>query len=136
MKVYRAFINPEWRTLEMLENAERSIHVAVRQSPEGDAPPILDVGWVIARRLFFEKRSPALGDDKHLHFRLLSAGFSHRKAVLLLWGLSAFFGALSLFLQTEGKVYLLVVMLLVMIMLGLWVTRRSKSSASQSSRPS
>ncbi|MBI4122642.1 MAG: undecaprenyl/decaprenyl-phosphate alpha-N-acetylglucosaminyl 1-phosphate transferase [Parcubacteria group bacterium] len=98
--------------------------------------PILDVGWVIARRLFFEKRSPALGDDKHLHFRLLSAGFSHRKAVLLLWGLSAFFGALSLFLQTEGKVYLLVVMLLVMIMLGLWVTRRSKSSASQSSRPS
>jgi|SRR5687768_1815838 len=43
MKVYRAFINPEWRTLEMLENAERSIHVAVRKSTEGAAPPILDV---------------------------------------------------------------------------------------------
>ena len=43
MKVYRAFINPDWKTLDMLENAERSIHVAVRRSTEGAAPPILDV---------------------------------------------------------------------------------------------
>lgn len=43
MKVYRAYINPEWKTLEMLENAEISIHVAVRKSTAGAAPPILDV---------------------------------------------------------------------------------------------
>lgn len=94
--------------------------------------PILDVVWVIARRLFFEKRSPAAGDALHLHFRLLSAGFSHRKAVMLLWGLSAFFGVTSLLFQTEGKVYLLAVLALVMLMLALWVTRRSKSSRQSS----
>ncbi len=43
MKVYRAFINPEWRTMDMLENAEKTIHVAVRKSTAGAAPPILDV---------------------------------------------------------------------------------------------
>ena len=43
MKVYRAFINPEWKTLDMLENAETSIHVAVRKSTNGAAPPILDI---------------------------------------------------------------------------------------------
>ncbi|MDP1709346.1 MAG: MraY family glycosyltransferase [Candidatus Komeilibacteria bacterium] len=88
--------------------------------------PILDVVWVIVRRLFFEKKSPASSDDKHLHFRLLSAGFSQRKSVLLLWGLSAMFGTASLFMQTKGKVYLLLVLVIVMIILGLWVTRRSK----------
>lgn len=43
MKVYRAFINPEWKTLDMLENAETAIHVAVRKSTSGAAPPILDI---------------------------------------------------------------------------------------------
>ena len=92
--------------------------------------PVLDVAWVIARRAFFEKKSPALGDSKHLHFRLLMAGFSQRKSVLILWGLSALFGIVSLFLQTRGKVYLLLVLVLVMIILALWVTKHSKSSAS------
>ena len=34
--------------------------------------PILDVAWVILRRLFLEKKSPAIGDSKHLHFRRIS----------------------------------------------------------------
>ncbi len=88
--------------------------------------PILDVAWVITRRLFFEKKSPTIADSKHLHFRLLLAGFSHKKAVFLLWGFSAFFGSVSLLFQTKGKTYLLVVLILVMLILGLWVTRRSK----------
>lgn len=92
--------------------------------------PVLDVAWVILRRAFLERRSPAFGDSKHLHFRLLTAGFSKRKSVLILWGLSALFGIASLFLQTRGKVYLLLVLLLVMIILALWVTKRSKFSNS------
>lgn len=43
MKVYRAFINPDWDTFGMLENAEKTIHVAVRKSTSGAAPPILDI---------------------------------------------------------------------------------------------
>ena len=89
--------------------------------------PILDAGWVIFRRLLIEKRSPVQPDDKHLHFRLLQVFFSQKKAVLILWGLALFFGTASLFLQTRGKIFLLVLLLAIMIILGLWVTRRSKN---------
>ncbi|PIZ81408.1 MAG: hypothetical protein COY02_02205, partial [Parcubacteria group bacterium CG_4_10_14_0_2_um_filter_41_6] len=57
--------------------------------------PILDVIWVIIRRLFVEHRPVGTGDSKHLHFRLLTAGLSHRQSVLLLWGLAALFGIAS-----------------------------------------
>ncbi|MBK0402957.1 heme NO-binding domain-containing protein [Adhaeribacter sp. BT258] len=43
MKVYRAYINPQWRTLDLLEHAENTIHVSVRKSTAGAAPPILQV---------------------------------------------------------------------------------------------
>jgi hypothetical protein len=43
MKVYRAYIKPEWRTMDILEHAEKTIHVAVRKSTAGAAPPILEV---------------------------------------------------------------------------------------------
>ncbi|MBI1961295.1 MAG: undecaprenyl/decaprenyl-phosphate alpha-N-acetylglucosaminyl 1-phosphate transferase [Parcubacteria group bacterium] len=92
--------------------------------------PILDVGWVIVRRVFLEKRSPAIGDSKHLHFRLLTAGLSHRASVLLLWGLAALFGVASLFVQTQGKMYLLAALVCIMILLGLWSRKRSHSLAS------
>jgi len=95
--------------------------------------PILDVGWVIVRRVFLEKKSPAIGDSKHLHFRLLTAGLSHRQSVLLLWGVAALFGVASLFLQTQGKIYSLIILVLVMILLALWSTERSKSLRSPSS---
>lgn len=92
--------------------------------------PILDAGWVIFRRLLIEKRSPVQPDGKHLHFRLLQVFFSQKKAVLILWGLALFFGTASLFLQTKGKIFLLVLLLAIMIILGLWVTRRDKNSLS------
>ncbi|MBU2575525.1 undecaprenyl/decaprenyl-phosphate alpha-N-acetylglucosaminyl 1-phosphate transferase [Patescibacteria group bacterium] len=96
--------------------------------------PILDVVWVIARRIFVEHRPVGTGDGKHLHFRLLTAGLSHRQSVLLLWGLAALFGIASLFLQTQGKVYSLIILALVMIILGIWATERSKSLSRSSSR--
>ncbi len=95
--------------------------------------PILDVAWVIIRRVFLEKKSPAIGDSKHLHFRLLTAGLSHRQSVLLLWGFAALFGVASLFLQTQGKIYSLVILALVTVLLALWSTNRSKSLRSPSS---
>lgn len=92
--------------------------------------PILDVAWVIVRRVLWEKKSLGESDAKHLHFRLLTAGLSQRKSVLVLWGFSALFGVTSLFLQTRGKVYSLLILLFVTIILALWVTKRSKQSQS------
>lgn len=82
--------------------------------------PILDVVWVIVRRLFFEKRSPfTTADRKHLHYRLLDIGLSHRGAVILLYVLSLLFGITALFLGSEGKLIALGIVAGVMVSLGI-----------------
>ncbi|USN53771.1 MAG: undecaprenyl/decaprenyl-phosphate alpha-N-acetylglucosaminyl 1-phosphate transferase [Candidatus Nomurabacteria bacterium] len=86
--------------------------------------PILDVAWVILRRVIIEKRSPLSADRKHLHFRLLDVGFSHRGAVLFLYLLTALFGSATLFFRGVAKLYALGALLLVMCALGIWLVRR------------
>lgn len=63
----------------------------------------LDLIWVILRRLFWERHSPFLADKKHLHFRLLDAGFSQRQAVIFLYLLALIFGLSTFFLKSAGK---------------------------------
>ncbi|MFA4937585.1 MAG: MraY family glycosyltransferase, partial [Patescibacteria group bacterium] len=79
--------------------------------------PILDVVWVIIRRLFWDKKKITQADRKHLHFRLLEVGLSHRQSVLFLYFLTAIFGVSSLFLRTQGKLLALFILGLVMILL-------------------
>lgn len=88
--------------------------------------PILDALWVISRRIFAEHKSPFRGDQKHLHFRLLNIGFSHRQAVLFLYFLSFAFGASALFMQSREKFLALVIMIVVMIALALTLVLRFK----------
>jgi len=81
--------------------------------------PILDLAWVIIRRLFKDKKSPfKSADRKHLHFRLLDIGFSHRQAVLFLYFLITIFGTASLLLRGHQKLMALGVLFMVMIILG------------------
>jgi UDP-GlcNAc:undecaprenyl-phosphate GlcNAc-1-phosphate transferase len=86
--------------------------------------PILDVAWVIVRRVFWDKKSVAAADRKHLHYRLLEIGFSHRQAVLLLYTLATAFGVASLFLGTVGKLAALGLLLGVMVFLGTFTVSR------------
>ncbi len=86
--------------------------------------PILDALWVICRRIFLEHRSPFKGDAKHLHFRLLGIGFTHRQAVLFLYFLSFSFGALGLFLQSKEKLLAIIIMIIVMVSLALTLVLR------------
>jgi UDP-GlcNAc:undecaprenyl-phosphate GlcNAc-1-phosphate transferase len=86
--------------------------------------PILDVFWVVIRRVFFERKSFASADKKHLHFRLLEAGFSHRGAVLFLYAITGVFGLTTLFFQTQQKFIVLIIIVITMIGLGIWVTKR------------
>jgi len=76
--------------------------------------PILDVAWVIVRRLWY-RTSPFKADRKHLHFRLLDVGFSHRQTVLILYFLSAIFGGIAVFLQARGKLIALGILFVLMI---------------------
>ncbi|TSC95641.1 MAG: Uncharacterized protein Athens101410_397 [Parcubacteria group bacterium Athens1014_10] len=64
---------------------------------------VIDVIWVIARRVFWERHSPFLADKKHLHFRLLDIGLSPRQAVVFLYFLSLIFGLSTFFLKSSGK---------------------------------
>ena len=52
--------------------------------------PIMDMLFAIARR-FLERRSIFSADRGHIHHRLLDLGLTHRRAVLLLYGLSGAF---------------------------------------------
>ncbi len=89
--------------------------------------PILDVAWVIVRR-WREKRSPTEADRKHLHFRLLDAGFSHSQAVLFLLLTSAVFGSFGLFQSTKGKLLLLSVLAVYMAALAYVLLRKYRKS--------
>lgn len=94
--------------------------------------PILDVAWVIIRRLFWENKSMAMADRKHLHYRLLDAGLTQQQAVVILYLITASFGLSSLFLKSEGKLIALGVLLLVMISLGSWVVWQYKAKQKRS----
>jgi UDP-GlcNAc:undecaprenyl-phosphate/decaprenyl-phosphate GlcNAc-1-phosphate transferase len=66
--------------------------------------PIIDAFWIIVRRIS-QRRSPFSPDRGHLHHRLLEVGLSHRQTVLLIYGICAGLGALSLLLSGAGQVY-------------------------------
>jgi len=80
--------------------------------------PILDILWVIIRRIW-QGRSPTQADSKHLHFRLLDIGLTHRQAVIFLYLATAAFGLTSLFLPSQGKVIALGILTLFMIILAI-----------------
>lgn len=89
--------------------------------------PILDVVWVIVRRLFFEKKSPfKTADKKHMHYRLIDIGLSHRQAVLALFAVSMLFGGLALVSGGKQKLALMILVGLLMFVFILVVTVRYK----------
>lgn len=75
---------------------------------------IFDGVWAVIRRLL-NKRSPFSPDRHHIHHLLLDAGLSQRAAVLVLYGVSASFGALALLGNAQVKAVGFVILLLTMI---------------------
>ncbi|GAB2536020.1 heme NO-binding domain-containing protein [Rufibacter soli] len=43
LKVYKAYIDPSWKTLDILENTENTMHHAVRTNNPNVTPPILEI---------------------------------------------------------------------------------------------
>ncbi len=70
-----------------------------------------DIIWVMLRRLW-RGTSPLQGDRTHLHFVLLAAGLPSWAVTLLLWGLALGFGLAALQMQTQAKMLLLAVVVL------------------------
>ena len=86
--------------------------------------PILDTALVILQRLA-RGRSPLRGGDgAHLIHRLLAAGLSVRQLALLLYGLTAIFGTLSVALTKTQKFFGFAAIALAVGLLFLFLKRR------------
>jgi hypothetical protein len=77
--------------------------------------PIIDVVWTIARRLLAGKNPFKFADRQHLHFRLIDLGIPVRLTVLIYYLFSLIFGLSALFLQSKGKIFALVILLVIML---------------------
>ncbi|MGC9048789.1 MAG: MraY family glycosyltransferase [Patescibacteria group bacterium] len=87
---------------------------------------ILDIFFVIIRRIFIEHKSPFSAGREHLHFKLLDIGFSHCSAVIFLWLVALIFGGLALFLRTQGKIIILGILIILMIFLVIYITFKER----------
>lgn len=87
--------------LAIVSSAKVAIALAVL------AIPIADLAFVVFRRIR-QRRPWFKGDRLHLHFRLQEAGFSAWQILGFYWILAAGAGFGALFLQTGGKVFLVV----------------------------
>ena len=63
--------------------------------------PVLDTGLSVIRR-FMNGKPLFTADREHIHHKLLALGFSQRKVVTLLYGVSALFAGISLLLLNNG----------------------------------
>ncbi len=90
--------------------------------------PALDFLWTIIRRVMEGKSPFSTADRKHLHHRLLDAGFSVKQAVLSLYSITVIFGLTAYFLQDLGwsilGVSLLVFVVFVLILAYLYKRQR------------
>ncbi len=86
--------------LAVVSSAKIAIAMAVL------AVPLFDIALVVVRRVFSGHKWYSGDKESHLHFRLLGAGLPHGKVVFALWSISASAGVLALFLQTRGKIFL------------------------------
>jgi UDP-GlcNAc:undecaprenyl-phosphate GlcNAc-1-phosphate transferase len=88
------------------------------------AIPMLDAVFVIFYRLYHH-RSPFFSDSSHLHHRLLKMGWSRRLISIFYASLSTIFGFVSLYLDSQQKIYGLLIILLVFLALTLWTFQRT-----------
>lgn len=69
--------------------------------------PMMDAFYSFSRRLAAGK-SPFWGDRGHLHHRLLARGWGRRRIALFYWTVSAILGALALSLDSQGKLFAII----------------------------
>lgn len=78
--------------------------------------PIFDTFFAIIRRVY-NKNPIFLPDRDHLHHRLMALGMSHRRSVLIIYGVSSLFSAvaITLTLINNPKANLALVLLLILV---------------------
>lgn len=103
-------------SLSSFTSTDRSVFLSLIPPAMALFVPISDTMMAILRRRINGKRIFA-ADKNHLHHCLLNRGYSHPRAVQIVWGLSALFGGISLILSELifKQVYLGLALLVVVI---------------------
>ena len=73
--------------------------------------PMTDGVFTIVRRIL-SGRSPFWHDKKHLHHLLLDLGFDQRRIALFYWVISAVLGTLALLLSSKGKLFAIIMLVI------------------------
>jgi UDP-GlcNAc:undecaprenyl-phosphate GlcNAc-1-phosphate transferase len=94
--------------------------------------PLMDVVWQVVNRVR-QGRSPFEGDRGHIHFRLLDLGFSQRQIVTIYYFFCAFFGILTLILESRFFKFLALGIMLALVVVGFWLLARSNQAGSSKS---
>ncbi len=95
------------------------------------AVPIIDAIIVLVRR-FFAGQSIFKSDRRHLHYQLLTLGWTEGQVVMFLYSMSVFFGVCALAFGTVGKFGVFIGGLTLLIIITLWITSQQQSSFEQS----
>lgn len=82
--------------------------------------PLMDVIYAIVRRIISGK-SPVWGDNQHLHHLLLKLGWSKRQVAAFYWVVTAILGTLALQLNSELKIYTIVLIAVAVGGMLLWI---------------
>lgn len=90
--------------------------------------PILDLFWVLVRRMIIERVPASRGDRKHIHHRLLDSGFSQRTAVFLLYTWAAVCGLFALLYQGQSQWYVLFAAIVALVLFAAYLVRHSKKT--------
>ena len=86
---------------------------------------LIDVALVILGR-FYRHVPITQGDRTHLHHQLFDAGFSQRQTAAIIWLIGLVFGFAALALQTQGKIVLFCLLIVVTIGLSLYATKHNR----------
>lgn len=82
--------------------------------------PLIDAGYSIIRRVL-TGHSPVWGDRGHLHHKLLDEWhWGKRRTAVFYWGITAFLGILALGLNSQGKFYTIIMLVVFIGGLFLW----------------
>jgi UDP-GlcNAc:undecaprenyl-phosphate GlcNAc-1-phosphate transferase len=87
--------------------------------------PLIDTGYTIIRRIS-QGKSPIWGDTGHLHHRLLQLGWSKMGVAAFYWSVTAVLGIIALNLNTLGKIYTIIGLIILIGGLILWLTYRPR----------
>ena len=73
------------------------------------AIPIFDTVYAIIRRTI-NNQGIATADKKHIHYQLMSMGYSHRMSVLIIYAFSVFFGCMAIIFNSATLLSSLIIL--------------------------